>query len=235
MTVRGWLGRWTDQGGGGGGDGTVGEPELRGLGAVGEPTAWTVGGAVGKPAPFGARSCKVGVGTGGEPELRGLGAEGKPTTLTVGGAIGKPAPFCARCCEDGGGTVGEPELRKLGAGGEPTAKGGLPILGAEACGEDGDGDDGGDEPSPSTCSKMAYSTGEAGDATFRFFLALVIIGEMTGLLREGSKCASAGPSPEVVAAATLGAATAEPLAERACCCCSCMGSCCSSCDSSCCC
>ena len=56
---------------------------------------------------------------------------------------------------DGGGTVGEPELRKLGAGGEPTAKGGLPILGAEAFGEDGDEDDGGDEPSPSTCSKMA--------------------------------------------------------------------------------
>ena len=75
----------------------------------------------------------------------------------------------------------------------------MPILGAEACGEDGDGDGGGDEPSTSTCSKMAYSTGEARDATFHFFLALVIIGEMTGLLREGSTCASAGPSPEVVA------------------------------------
>ena len=62
MTVRGWLGRWTDQGGGGGGDGTVGEPELRGLGAVGEPTAWTVGGAVGKPASFCARCCEDGVG-----------------------------------------------------------------------------------------------------------------------------------------------------------------------------
>ena len=36
-------------------------------------TAWTVGGALGKPAKYGARSCKVGVGTGGEPELRGLG------------------------------------------------------------------------------------------------------------------------------------------------------------------
>ena len=65
---------------------------------------------------------------------------------TVGGAVGKPAPFCARCCKDGG----EPELRKLGARGEPTAEGGLPILGAEACGEDGVGDNGGYEPSPST-------------------------------------------------------------------------------------
>ena len=194
-----------------------------------------MGGAVGKPAPSGAKTCRIGDGTIGEPELRGLGAVGEPTASTVGGAIGKPAPFGARGIKDGVGTEGEPELRKMGAVGEPTAKGGLPILGAESSGEDGDGDGGGDEPSPSTCSKMAYSTGEAGDATFRFFLALVIIGEMTGLLREGSTCASAGPSPEDVAAATLGAATAEPLAERACCCCSCTGSCCSSCDSSCCC
>ena len=156
MTVRGWLVRWTDQGGGGGGDGTVGEPELR---AIGEPTALTVGGAVGKPAPFGAKSCKVGVGTRGEPELHGLGAKGEPTALTVGGAIGKPAPFYARYCEDGVGTGGEPELCKLGARGKPTAEGGLPIHGAEACGEDGDGDGGGDEPSPSTCLKMACSTG----------------------------------------------------------------------------
>ena len=33
-----------DQGGGEGGVGTIGEPELRMLGAIGEPTAWTVGG-----------------------------------------------------------------------------------------------------------------------------------------------------------------------------------------------
>ena len=56
-----------------------------------------VGGAVGKPAPFGARSCKVGVGPGGEPELHGLGAGGEHTVLTVDVALGKPAPFCARC------------------------------------------------------------------------------------------------------------------------------------------
>ena len=39
-------------GGGGGGDGNGGESELRGLGAVGEPTARTMGGAVSKPALF---------------------------------------------------------------------------------------------------------------------------------------------------------------------------------------
>ena len=50
MPVRGWLGRYSDQGGGGGGgDCTEGEPELRRLGAVGEPIARTMGGAVGKP------------------------------------------------------------------------------------------------------------------------------------------------------------------------------------------
>ena len=114
-----------------------------------------MGGAVGKPAPIGAETCKIGVGTVGEPELRGLGAVGEPTASTVVGAVGKPAPFCARFCEDGVGTGGEPELRKMGAGGEPTAKGRLTILGTEAYGEDRDGDDGGDEPSPSTCSKMA--------------------------------------------------------------------------------
>ena len=109
------------------------------------------------------------------------GARGKPTAMTAGGGVCKPAPLCARCCEDGVGTKGEPELSKLGAGGKPTAEGGLPILGTEACGEDGDRDNGGDEPITSTCSKMAYSTGEAGDATLCFFLALVIIGEMTRL------------------------------------------------------
>ena len=50
MKVQGWLGRHLDQGGGGGGVGTVGEPELCMLGAVGKLTAWTVGGAIGKPA-----------------------------------------------------------------------------------------------------------------------------------------------------------------------------------------
>ena len=40
-------------GGGGSGVGTIGELELGLLGARGEPTAWTVGGAIGKPAKFG--------------------------------------------------------------------------------------------------------------------------------------------------------------------------------------
>ena len=49
-----------------GGDGTGGEPELRVLGAGGEPTTGIVSGAVGKPATLG----RLGVGTDGEPELR---------------------------------------------------------------------------------------------------------------------------------------------------------------------
>ena len=48
--VAGHLGRCTDQGGGGGRDGTKGEPELRVLDTVGEPTAGTASAAVGKPA-----------------------------------------------------------------------------------------------------------------------------------------------------------------------------------------
>ena len=95
------------------------------------------------------------------------------------------------------------------------------MLGTEVGTEEGDGDGGGDEAGPSTCLKMANSAGEPGDATFRFFLDLVIIGEMTGLLRMGSACACAGPSTLVVAATALGAASAEPLDERTCCCCSC--------------
>ena len=228
MTVRGWLGRWADQGGGGGGDVTIGEPELRGLGAVGKPTARTVGGAVGKPAPFCARCCEDGVGTEGEPELRMLCAVGEPTAGTVRGAVGKPAMYEWLDVRGGVGTVREPELCKLCGVGEPTAAGGPHILGAEACIEDGDGDNGGDVPSPSTWSKMVYSTSVAGDTIFHFFLALVIIGEMTKLLREGSACASAGLTTMVVAATSLGEASAEQLAKRACCCCSCTVSCCSS-------
>ena len=152
-----------------------------------------------------------------------MGATGEPTVGTVSGAVGKPARYGELDVRGEVGTVGEPELRKLGAVGKPTAAGRPPILGAEACSEDGDGDGGGDVPSPSTWLKMVYSTGKAGDASFHFFLAPVIIGEMTRLLRVGSACACAEPSTVVVAATTLGAASAEPLAERACCCCcSCM-------------
>ena len=78
MTVRGCAGRHLDQGGGGGGVGTEGEPELRVLVTEGKPAAWTVGGAKGKPAKFGTVVSGGGVGTEGEPELRELGAEGEP-------------------------------------------------------------------------------------------------------------------------------------------------------------
>ena len=54
MTVRECHDRNLDHSGGGGGVGTKGEPELRMLGAEGEPTAWTLGGVEGKPAKFGA-------------------------------------------------------------------------------------------------------------------------------------------------------------------------------------
>ena len=47
------------------------------------------------------------------------------------------------------------------------------------------GDGGGEPIDPSTWIKAAQSTGEAGDAALRFFLALVITGEMTGLLLAG--------------------------------------------------
>ena len=52
--MRGCAGRDSDQGGGGaGGVGTEGEPELRVLVDEGKPAAWTVGGAEGKQAKFG--------------------------------------------------------------------------------------------------------------------------------------------------------------------------------------
>ena len=63
-------------GAGGGGVGTVGEPELCILGAKGKPIALTVGGAEGKPAKLGAGGGRGGVGTDGEPELRTSGEGG---------------------------------------------------------------------------------------------------------------------------------------------------------------
>ena len=47
------------------------------------------------------------------------------------------------------------------------------------------GDGGGELFDPSTWMKAAPSTGDAGDTALRFFLALVIAGEMTGLLLAG--------------------------------------------------
>ena len=83
------------------------------------------------------------------------------------------------------------------------------MLGAEACSEDRDRDDGGEVTSPSTWLKMTNSASEAGDATFRSFLDLVIIGKMTGLLQIWSAWSCAGPSTTA-----LGAASADALAER---------------------
>ena len=61
------------------------------------------------------------------------------------------------------------------------------------------GDGGGGLFDPSTSMRVAQSTGDAGDTAFRFFLALVITGEMTGLLLvglvwAGSVSAASGPT-----------------------------------------
>ena len=53
------------------------------------------------------------------------------------------------------------------------------------------GDGGGEPIDPSTWIKAAQSTREAGDAALSFFLALVITGEMTGLLLAGLAWAGA--------------------------------------------
>ena len=76
MTVRECHDRNLDHSGGGGGVGTKGEPELRMLGAEGEPTAWTLGGVEGKPAKFGAVG-GGGDGTNGDAELRTAGEGGR--------------------------------------------------------------------------------------------------------------------------------------------------------------
>ena len=44
------------------------------------------------------------------------------------------------------------------------------------------GEDGGEGAGPSTCSILLPSAGDTGDAAFLFFLDLVILGEMTGVL-----------------------------------------------------
>ena len=48
------------------------------------------------------------------------------------------------------------------------------------------GEDGGDVAGLSTCSITLPSAGDAGEAAFLLFLALVILGEMTGVLLLGS-------------------------------------------------
>ena len=74
-----------------------------------------------------------------------------------------------------------------GGGGGASAQGSMGTWGSstqpEVVGEAGEG--GGELYGPSTWVIAAQSTGEAGDAALRFFLALVIGGEMTGLLLAG--------------------------------------------------
>ena len=74
-----------------------------------------------------------------------------------------------------------------GGGGGESAQGSMGTWGSskppEVVGEVGEG--GGEWYGPSTWEIAAQSTGEAGDAALRFFLALVIGGEMTGLLLAG--------------------------------------------------
>ena len=132
-----------------------------------------------------------GVGTEGEPELRVLGTKGKTAAWTVDGAKGKPAKFSVGSGGGGVGTEGEPELRVLGAEGEPTAwtvecgwcRGQTsqvvqelerlelaPIVNQSSTQQGKEAE-----------KNSALSTGEPA---FLFFLALVTIGEMTGLLQK---------------------------------------------------
>ena len=67
----------------------------------------------------------------------------------------------------------------------------LPGLEGADPGRGSSGEEGGKGPGPSTCSLSLPSAGDAGEAAFIFFLALVILGEMTGVL---SLC-STGAAP----------------------------------------
>ena len=71
--------------------------------------------------------------------------------------------------------------------------------------EAGDGD--GELIDPSTWMKAAQSTREAGFATLRFFLALVIQGEMTHLLLAGLVLARAFSTTSCPTATAMRAAT----------------------------
>ena len=62
----------------------------------------------------------------------------------------------------------------------------LPGLEGAETGRRSSGEEGGEGAGPSTCSISLLSAGDAGEAAFLFFLALVILGEMTGVLLLGS-------------------------------------------------
>ena len=57
------------------------------------------------------------------------------------------------------------------------------------------GDGGGGLFDPSTSMRVAQSTGDAGDTAFRFFLSLINMGEVTGLLLREIPWASAASPP----------------------------------------
>ena len=90
---------------------------------------------------------------------------------------------------------------------------------------------------PSTWMKVAPSTGDTGDTALRFFLALVITGEMTGLLLAGLVWAGAVFTASGPTASAMAATTVFSLAEEPCCCCNkgYWGSCCCCCSPGCCC
>ena len=76
----------------------------------------------------------------------------------------------------------------------------------------------------------APSTGDAGDTALRFFLALVIAGEMTRLLLAGLAWAGAVSTASGPTASAVAVMTVFSSAEGPCCCCNkgCWGSyCCS--------
>ena len=86
----------------------------------------------------------------------------------------------------------------------------------EVIGEAGKG--GGELSSPSTWMIAAQSTGEAGDAALHFFLALVIMGEMTELLLAGVTWAVAVSTAVDPTATVIEAASALSSEESTCCC-----------------
>ena len=95
------------------------------------------------------------------------------------------------------------------------------------------GDGGGELFDPSTWMKAAPSTGAAGDTALPFFLALVIAGEMTGLLLAGLAWAGAVSTATGPTASAVAATLVFSLAEGSCCFCNkgCWGICCCCCCS----
>ena len=78
--------------------------------------------------------------------------------------------------DQGGGGGGESTQASIGTWGSSSPS----VVGDVEAGEGGGG-----LFDPSTWMKAALSTGDTGDTALRFFLALVIGGEMTGLLLAG--------------------------------------------------